>query len=563
IINSYGVTEATIDSTYYESKSNDGDGAAEFVPIGRPMANVKCFIFDVCGRMQPVGVPGELVISGSGIARGYANRPELTSEKFRPQMTPITKIEKAKIIKSFSGGPGGRFYKKAPLVIYKTGDLARWVPDNTARGTYIIEFLGRIDYQVKIRGFRIELGEIENRLLEHEMVKDAVVIDHTDASGDKLLAAYISPIVKKSGEVIDKLQLTENIREYLTGKLPGYMIPSYFILVEKLPLTSNGKIDRKSLPPLVENSFAETIEYIAPRSAIEIKLAALWSHILDIKQGGLGIDADFFRLGGHSLKITRLAAGINRELGLNISLTELFKLTTIRAQARYLEEIEQQKQKEESIPLQPAPVQEYYDLSYAQRRLWIICQFEEDSIAYNEVGGLAIKGKFNPTAFEKAIRTIAQRHEILRTIFVTVAGEPKQKILPEVELKLEQTDLRHLKEKGDRQEKIGEIEEKGDRQEIEAALIIKNTANKAFNLETGPLAVFKLLRLEDERYFLLVNIHHIINDGWSVGVIKKELNTLYNYFNKNLPGEPPLAPVTFQYKDYTLWHNRLITGGYF
>ncbi|HLP58023.1 MAG TPA: amino acid adenylation domain-containing protein, partial [Candidatus Deferrimicrobium sp.] len=195
----------------------------------------------------------------------------------------------------------------------------------------------------------------------------------------------------------------------------------------------------------------------------------------------------------------------------------------------------------------------YYDLSYAQRRLWIICQFEEDSIAYNEVGGLTIKGKFEPKAFEQALQTIAQRHESLRTVFVTIDGEPKQKILPHVELKLEQEDLRHLK---------------GDRQKNEVSHIIKNTANKAFNLEKGPLAIFKLLHLEEETYFLVVNIHHIINDGGSVLIIKRELNVLYNFFHKNIAHPKdirsiPLAPIYFQYKDYTLWHNRLIVEGYF
>ncbi|HLP61687.1 MAG TPA: condensation domain-containing protein, partial [Candidatus Deferrimicrobium sp.] len=339
------------------------------------------------------------------------------------------------------------------------------------------------------------------------------------------------------------------LKEYLQQRLPGYMIPAYFVSLPEIPLTAAGKIDRRALPQPVIDS---TASYTAPRNELEEKLAAIWAGILGIEKEQIGIDSNFFEIGGHSLKATQLTAKIYKTFDIKIPLSEIFRLSSIRTQAHFMAGPGKIKKDDDhgQISIQPASVQEYYDLSYAQRRLWIICQFEEDSIAYNEVGGLAIKGKFNPTAFEKAIRTIAQRHEILRTIFVTIAGEPKQKILPEVELKLEQADLRHLKEKG-------------DRQEIEAALIIKNTANKAFDLEKGPLAVFKLLRLEDERYFLLVNIHHIINDGWSVGVIKKELNTLYNYFNKNLSGEFPLAPVSFQYKDYSLWHNRLIAGGYF
>ncbi|HLP62093.1 MAG TPA: condensation domain-containing protein, partial [Candidatus Deferrimicrobium sp.] len=514
IVNEYGATENTVASTV---RRNIKPGEA--ITIGKPIANTNIYILDGNGFPAPVGAGGELCAAGPGIARGYLNNPELTAEKFN------------------------NFHHSSSIIhhtiLYRTGDLARWLEDGN------IEFLGRIDRQVKIRGFRIETGEIENRLLKHPEIKEAAVIVKTRETGanDHYLCAYIvSPLSPAS--------LSDRLREFLALSLPDYMIPTYFMCLEKIPLSPNGKIDHRALPEpglsLEENS-------VMPESELEMKLATIWSGVLGIELNKIAVDTHFFRLGGHSLKVTRLASLINRELGLTISLSELFKRPTIRTQARYLSEIAQQKQKTEMIPvqaLQLAPIQEYYDLSYAQRRLWIICQFEEDSIAYNEVGGLTIKGKFNPPAFEQAIRTMAQRHESLRTVFVTIDGEPKQKILAQVDLKLQQEDLRPLK---------------GDRQKEAAALIIKNTANKAFNLEKGPLAVFKLLHLEEETYFLLVNIHHIINDGWSVGIIKNELNILYNFFNKNLSltQELPLAPLKFQYKDYSRWHNELIRGGHF
>ena len=523
IINGYGPTETTICATSYNYLSHEPLG--EIVPIGVPLSNLQVILLDSAGHIIPQGIPGEICISGGGVSRGYINNPGLTSDKFDHDLKDYW---------DYHDGYHRPYRSHKSYIIYHTGDLARWLKDGN------IEFLGRIDNQVKIRGFRIEPGEIEKHLLEHREVKGALVTAREYENGDKYLCAYIVPQPGCSPHLFDTL------KEYLSGHLPDYMMPAYFVTLDRIPLNPNGKVNLKALPG-PEIAMEENL--VMPGSEIEMKLAAIWNGVLGIDHNKIGIDSDFFRLGGHSLKVMRLASRINRELDLTISQTQLFRLPTIRAQARYLREMEQ-GQKVEYIPFQPAPTQEYYDLSYAQRRLWIICQFEEDSIAYNEVGGLSISGKFNPAAFEQAVQAMAQRHESLRTVFVIIDGEPKQKILPQVELKLQQEDLRHLK---------------GAEQEAAAALIIKNTANKAFHLEKGPLAMFKLLHLEDEKYFLLVNIHHIINDGWSVGVIKNEINTLYDYYNKNrsIAEEFPLAPLKFQYKDYTLWHNRLIKSGYF
>ncbi|HLP46658.1 MAG TPA: amino acid adenylation domain-containing protein, partial [Candidatus Kapabacteria bacterium] len=508
IINGYGPTETTICASSYNYYPHEPAG--EIVPIGTPLSNNQIVLLDAAGHITPVGIAGEICISGAGVSRGYLNNPELTAEKYTPHP----------------------YYHNKRM--YRTGDMAHWLPDGNIR------FTGRKDNQVKLRGYRVELGEIENRLLNHNTIKSAAVIAWENEDKGKYLCAYIVP--RSSGACDVSL-----LKEYLQQCLPGYMIPAHFVLLTEIPLTASGKIDRRALP---QPEIVPTARYIAPRNELEEKLAEIWAGILGIEKQQIGIDYNFFEIGGHSLKATQLTAKIYKTFNIKIPLSEIFRLSSIRTQAHFMTgpgKIEKDDGNGQ-ISIQPAPCQEYYDLSYAQRRLWIICQFEEDSIAYNEVGGLAIKGKFNPGAFDRALQAMAQRHESLRTVFVTSDGEPKQKILSQIELKLQQEDLRHLK---------------GDRQKTEAALIIKNTANKAFNLEKGPLAVFKLLHLEDEKYFLLVNIHHIINDGWSVGVIKHELNTLYNFFNKDLPGtgEIPLAPVTFQYKDYSLWHNRLIAGG--
>ncbi|MDQ1350650.1 MAG: hypothetical protein QG657_952, partial [Acidobacteriota bacterium] len=517
VFNMYGPTEATIISAVLELVRGEENKFAYLssVPIGGPLGNGTLLVLDKDLNLSPVNIPGELYIGGDGVAMGYLNNPELTAERFN------------------------RSYKSyGTYIFYKTGDLARWLNNGA------IEFLGRIDQQVKIRGFRIELGEIESRLAKHTAVKEAVVTIRPGGSGkeDNYLCAYIVP---HSASAVPVAQL----REFLSRTMPDYMIPAHFVMLEKIPLNPNGKLDQRALP---EPEILSEEEQVMPRNETEVKLAEIWSGILGIDRNKIGIDANFFHLGGHSLKLTQLSVRVHRELGIRIPLSELFKLPTIRTQSDFIGQSGKVEKDGDyrNISIQPMPQQEYYDLSYAQRRLWIICQFEEDSIAYNEVGGLTIKGKFAPEAFDRAIKVLVQRHEIFRTVFVTIDGEPKQKILPEVDLALQQEDLRRLK---------------GVELEAAAAEIVKKTANKAFNLEKGPLAIFKLLRLEDEHFFLLVNIHHIINDGWSVGVIKHELNILYDFFNKNRSAneEIPLTPVTVQYKDYTLWHNSLIAGGNF
>ncbi|HLP62580.1 MAG TPA: amino acid adenylation domain-containing protein, partial [Candidatus Deferrimicrobium sp.] len=497
IINGYGPTENTTFSTTYliekEFETN--------IPIGQPIANSTAYIYDQNNRLVPLGAVGELVVGGDGVALGYLNNPELTADKF---------------YRSY------RSYKTG--IVYKTGDLARWLPDGN------IEFLGRIDQQVKIRGFRVELGEIENRLSSHPKVKETLVITREGKAGEeKSLYAYVVPAAPYT---VDSLDLAE-LREYMTGLLPGYMVPAFLTALEKIPLNPNGKIDRQALPePLRTGS-----NYIAPRDEIEEKLAQIWAEVLNLGKNAIGIDDDFFELGGHSLKATTLVYRIYKELQVNLEIEKVFTHPTIRELGRQLKGLEELEYDE----IETVENEEYYDLSYAQRRLWVLCQFEEDSTAYNIPGAVIVSGPLKTVTLARAFQALVDRHESLRTVFISVNGNPRQKILGRLECNLEQIDLRSHGNKA-KEEKAREI--------------YREHSNQAFDLEKGPLSSFKLVRLDEEQYLVIFNIHHIVSDGWSQGVIYNEVTRLYNAFLKN--EENPLPPLQLQYKDYTIWHKQLI-----
>jgi fengycin family lipopeptide synthetase D len=344
-INAYGPTEATICATCWHAPVGSGGVDYRSVPIGAPILNTGVYILasNNGNQVQPVGVPGELCIGGDGLARGYLNNPELTAEKFidfHHSSFDLPRIHHSKL--------------------YRTGDLARWLPDGN------IEFLGRIDHQVKIRGFRIELGEIENRLVNHPEIKEAVVTAKTDESGDKYLCAYIV-----SGE---ELGIPE-LREYLAKDLPDYMIPAYFMRLDEMPLSLSGKIDRKALP---QPGLEKTGNYTAPRDGIEQKLLTLWLEILG-KDRLIGIDDNFFEVGGHSLRATMLTSRIQKELNVKVPLAEVFKSPTIEALARYI----RAAVKETYIAVEPAEKKEYYPLSSAQGRFYILQEVTPESTAYN------------------------------------------------------------------------------------------------------------------------------------------------------------------------------------
>ncbi|MCK5058179.1 MAG: amino acid adenylation domain-containing protein, partial [Candidatus Aminicenantes bacterium] len=425
IINGYGPTENTTFSTTYLITGIYSTN----IPIGKPIANSTAYIVDRFAHLQPVGVPGELLVGGAGVARGYLNNPELTSEKFIPAARGAV------------GGPSGHLSRTLHHMLsgltktfdnklYKTGDLARWLTDGN------IEFLGRMDQQVKIRGFRIELGEIEARLLERPEVKEAVVTVWEEEKGEKALCAYI---VARLGEQSAERETQESepgqtcdtagIKAFLAAELPGYMVPSYFVLLDKIPLTANGKVNRKALP---EPEVVSEAVYAAPRDEIEERLAGIWQQVLQT-QSAPGLDDNFFDLGGHSLKGTVLISKIHKEFNVRLSLAEIFNYPTIRKLSRPVK----QSVEDTYQPIKPAKQKDYYTQSSAQKRLYILHQVEHESMSYNMPMVYELERETDTSGLPEIFRGMIARHESFRTSFHLVEREPVQKIHESGEIQFE------------------------------------------------------------------------------------------------------------------------------
>ncbi|UCH92124.1 MAG: amino acid adenylation domain-containing protein, partial [Candidatus Aminicenantes bacterium] len=490
LYNNYGPTENTVVTTSFAVDRN-----YENIPLGKPISNNRIWILNNNDNVQPVGIAGELCIGGPGLARGYLNRPELTAEKF---------------IKGTRG--------LAPL-LYRSGDLARWLPDGN------IEFLGRIDQQVKIRDFRIELGEIESHLLAHHAINEAVVRAWPDKTGDNYLCAYVTS---------EKEISIPGTRDHLSKKLPGYMIPSYFVQLEEIPLTPSGKVNRKALPT---PGVTPEGEYAAPRNELEKKLVEIWSEVLKVEIDKIGIDDNFFQLGGHSLKATILVSRIHREFEVKIPLVEIFKTPFIRALA--LKVIESAPVK--FLDLEEVEKKEYYEPSYNQKRLWIIYHLTPGSSSYHMPGLIRLDHVVNIEVLKKALSRIFERHESFRTGFKEIHNQPVQFIRDQVEIPFRVMDISGMAD-AEKQEKTGEI--------------MRQTTVRPFDLQRPPLFRSVLIKQNNEDFVLVYNMHHIISDGWSMGILRNELNQLYDDYLKGK--DPSPEPVQFQYKDFAHWHNRQI-----
>jgi tyrocidine synthetase-3 len=404
VINGYGPTENTTFSTTYRIREEFEHN----IPIGSPIANSTAYIVDINGHFQPIGVCGELVVGGDGVACGYINNPELTAEKFL-DLAAKKREETRRNKKLLRGVQGGSFLEKSPpgrRRLYKTGDLARWLVDGN------IEFLGRIDHQVKIRGFRVELTEIENQLLQIPGIKEAVV---TTVEERKSLCAYI--VFSSPGEELDP----GVIKGELSTRLPDYMIPAYFVSMERIPLNPNGKVDRKSLPE--PGAAASTAAFIPPRREREEKLAAVFSGVLNIEKEKIGIDDDFFELGGHSLKATMLAARIHREMEVHVPLTQVFINPTIRGLSRYIGGLDEERY----TAVDAVELKEYYPLSSAQKRLYVLQQMEPGNTNYNMPFAVPLGEGADKEKLEGAFRELVARHEMLRTSFQMVGEMPVQR----------------------------------------------------------------------------------------------------------------------------------------
>ncbi|MGB7605272.1 MAG: amino acid adenylation domain-containing protein, partial [Lutisporaceae bacterium] len=484
VINGYGPTEATICATMYNY--GDKEPCGRNVPIGSPLLNTQIYILDSSGKPVPVGMAGELCISGDNLARGYLYRPELTAEKF---------VENPFI-------PGER--------MYKTGDLARWLIDGN------IEFLGRIDNQVKIRGYRIELGEIESQLLKAEEIKEAVVLDKQDGQGNKYLCAYI---------VSEREITVPELRKNLSQSLPDYMIPTYFIQIEKIPLTPNGKINRRALPE-PDGEINTGVEYVAATNEIEEKLIKIWNEVLEV--GRIGINDDFFTLGGHSLKAIKIVSIIQKELMADISVGEIFSHSTVRKLGEYIgitKEIIYSS-------IESVEERELYEVSSAQKRMFALNQFSKEETNYNIPYIMIFEGKLERNKVEESFKKLVQRHEAFRTAFELVDDEIMQRIHKAVEFKVEYKE-------------VNTNSEETIKSEVEKFI-------KPFDLSKAPLLRVKLIRLEEEKYALMLDMHHIISDGTSVSIIMGEFTKLYKGEN--------LEELRVQYKDYSIWENKMLAS---
>jgi len=507
LANLYGPTEATIDVSYYDCPEEQ---ERQIIPIGKPIDNIRLYIRDKHLHIQPLGVPGELCISGTGLARGYINHPELTAEKFCLRRSGA-------LFEKTAPGPRKNFLlypARSPhsrySTTYHTGDLARQLADGN------IEFLGRIDHQVKIRGFRIELGEIENQLLKHPVVKETVVLTREDSPGDKYICAYI---VSSSQFEIPV------IREFLSKVLPDYMIPSYFVRLEKIPLTPNGKVDRKVLPG-PEKTAGES--YIAPRNDIEKKLAGLWAEVLNVEKEVISITGNFFELGGHSLKAAILISKIYRYLEVKLPLALLFKNPTIEKISHYIKGAEVIKYT--GIP--GTEEKEYYDLSSAQKRFYVLQTLDMTNTSFNLSMIWILEGEPDEKRLEESHKKMLERHESLRTYFIEIEGKPVQKILPAPKAKIKYYQL------------DPNVEESEGEQSI--ARYIGDFIHP-FDLTRAPLMRVGLIKRANKKHILMIDIHHIIADGLAVEILIAEFLKLY-------VGEKlPLLKV--QYKNFSQWQN--------
>ncbi len=500
LYNLYGPTEASIDVTAWACT----DEPAHTVPIGRPIANTQIYLLDAAMEPVPAGVEGELYIGGVQLARGYHRRPDLTAECFVPD--PF-------------GAPGGR--------LYRTGDLARWRTDGA------IEYLGRTDHQVKIRGLRIELGEVEAALLTHPAVRETVVVAREEVAGegagDKRLVAYLAT---KSA------MTAEALRAHVQSSLPDYMTPSAFVFLDALPLSANGKVDRKALP--APDMTRNEAGYTAPRTATEKALAAMWEAVL--KMDKVGIHDRFFDLGGHSLLAMQVNAKIRALLHVDLPLRTLFEAPTLRELALRIEQAD-------SVQAGPALLRVDRSgplpLSFAQQRLWFLDQLESGNAFYNMPHGLRLIGEVHIAALEAALNAIVARHEVLRTAFKAVDGDAMQAIAEITWTPFAVTDLSELP-----------MQER----KAEARRLAEREAVRPFDLRTAPLMRVRLLRLDAKEHWLLLTLHHIAADGWSMGILMRELTVLYHAHVAGIPSALPVLPL--QYADFAVWQRAWLQGSH-
>ncbi|RYZ34123.1 MAG: amino acid adenylation domain-containing protein, partial [Myxococcaceae bacterium] len=499
--NLYGPTEDTTYSTHARVER----GAKTEPRIGRPLEGTQAYVLDAKGQPVPVGVPGELYLGGEGLARGYLGQPGLTAERFLPD--------------GFSEEPGAR--------LYRTGDKVRWGRDGS------LEYLGRMDFQVKVRGFRIELGEVEAALGAQPSIRDVVVVVREDAPGDNRLVAYV---VAQPGHTVEAASL----RSALKGRLPEYMVPSAFVVLEALPLNANRKVDRKALPK-PEAGAERTHVYVAPRTQTEQVLASLWEAVLGVKQ--VGAQDSFFELGGHSLLATQAVSRIRTAFNVELPLRAFFEAPTVAELARKIEAV-LAANPGLSAPKLVASVRTGAEpLSFAQQRLWLLDQLQPGSTSYNLPATVRLTGALDIGALQRTFQELVRRHESLRTTFRVRDGQPVQHIDSTRELSWEVVTI---------------DAEDASQREADMRRRVELEARRPFDLVRDSLLRVTLLRLSDQEHVLVLVMHHIVSDGWSTGVLVREVQALYTAFSQGRPS--PLPELAVQYADYAAWQRGWLQG---
>ncbi len=501
VMNLYGPSEDTTYSTCAVVQK----GSTRPPTIGRPIANTQAYILDSALQPVPPGVTGELYLGGAGLARGYLSRPALTAARFLPD--------------ALSGRSGAR--------LYRTGDVARFCENGE------IEFLGRADRQIKLRGFRIELDEIETALAGHPAVQDAAVIARQDRAGELTVVSYFVP---RHGQTVTSAEL----RAHLKQRLPHYMVPAAVVALDSMPLSPNGKVDRQALPAPAWSRAEDEAGVVGPRNHIEEIVAGIWTQVLGVER--VGLHDDFFELGGHSLIATRVAARINETFHIELPLRNVFEAPTVAALAGRIGHLIGAGGERRTRPIERLPRDVPLPLSFAQQRLWFLAQFEGASQAYHITGGVKLTGVLDRQALRRALNEIVARHETLRTTFSQTKGGPIQVIgPPEIGFQLEEPDLRRAAVPTDELRRLAERE-----------------ASAPFDLERGPLIRGRLAQLTEDDHALLVTMHHIVSDGWSIGIIINELSALYQASREGKAAELPALPI--QYADYAAWQRLWFSG---
>ncbi len=502
IINEYGPTETVVGCCVYEILAGQTQSGA--VPIGRPIANTQIYVLNEEGKPVSAGIVGEIFIGGEGVARGYLNHPALTAEKFIPD--------------AMSGEKGRR--------LYRTGDLGKFLPEGG------LEYVGRVDAQVKVRGYRVELGEIEAVLVELKEVREAVVVVREAGAEDQALVGYIVP---SEGAELSVDELKAELRK----RLPEYMVPAALVRLESLPLTSNGKVDRNALPEYKADDLAAGASQQA--SPIEEIVAGVWAETLGLKE--VAVDANFFELGGHSLLALRMASRLQSAFQVELPVDSVFEAPTVSGLAAVIKNIINAGDSHTLSTIHPVSRDEDLPLSFAQQRLWIQDQFNPASAEYNIPLAVRLDGKFDVPAFEQTLSEIVRRHEVLRTSFPRAGDLPVQAIAPARPVSVPIVNL-------------GELTEAV--RENEVLRLAVEEAALPFDLAHGPLLRCRILRLDEEQHYVLITMHHIISDGWSMGVLVRELAVLYDAFSTGKTAALPELPI--QYADFAHWQRQWLQG---